>query len=300
MVHTAGTWGISNGAFLPVYAVVAVVVLVLIRSARRQLADPRGPVTQPDLQGHPHDLAYLNSGATLAGYSALGAMHLRGTITSRRGVVQAAGRLDPDVDELERAVHRAAASGVHRNRLITHHSVCTALDASHQRLVRAGLLLSDEQRGRIRRVGLWMVVVGVVGLLRVLAGMSDAQPVGWVPTMLAVVAVLAVLLLVRAPRRSRAGDRTLATLRAEQHGLAPAMRPDWTVYGPRGAALGIGIYGTSALWASDPAFADQLALRRPDAGDSPGDDWSGSGSADSASSSGAGSSGGGGGCGGGD
>ena len=37
------------------------------------------------------------------------------------------------------------------------------------------------------------------------------------------------------------------------------MKPDWAVYGPAGAALGVGIFGMGALWASDPAFADELA-----------------------------------------
>jgi uncharacterized protein (TIGR04222 family) len=301
MTTAADTWGISSGAFLLLYAALAIVVLGLARGTRRALADPRGPVGEPDLHRHPHDLAYLNGGATLAVYSALSAMHLRGTITSERGVVRAAGRLEPGVDELERAIHRAATNGVHRNRLVTHHSVCTVLDAARQRLVRAGLLLSDEQRGRIRRVGLSMVFVALLGLLRVLAGMSDAQPVGYITTMMMVVTVIAVFLLVRAPRRSRAGDRLLDRMRTEQHGLSPRNRPDWTVYGPAGAALGIGVFGMSALWASDPAFADELALQRhtADASGSYGGGYGGDGGSDGGGGGGCGGGGGGGGCGGG-
>jgi hypothetical protein len=102
-----------------------------------------------------------------------------------------------------------------------------------------------------------------------------------------------VVLLVAAPRRTKEGDRTLARLRSEQHDLSPKMRPDWTVYGPEGAALGVGIFGTSALWASDPAFADELALQRH-ADSSAG----GVGGGDSSAGDGGGG-GGGGGCGGG-
>jgi uncharacterized protein (TIGR04222 family) len=297
MITAADTWGISSGSFLLLYAILAVVVLLLSRSARRALADPRGQVGEPDVQRNPHDLAYLNGGATLAVYSALSAMHLRGTVSSERGTVRAAGRLDPGTDELERAIHRAARNGVHRNRLVTHHSVCTVLDASRQRLVKAGLLLSDEQRGRIRRVGLWMTVVAVLGLLRVLAGMSNAQPIGFITPMMAIVTLIAVFLLVRAPRRARAGDRLLARLRSEQHGLSPTNRPDWTVYGPEGAALGIGVFGMSALWASDPAFADELALQRNATGSDGGGGWSGGDGGSSGGGDGGGG-GGGGGCGG--
>lgn len=296
MVHAADTWGISSGSFLLLYAALAVVVLLLCRGARRSLADPRGPVGEPDPR-YPHDLAFLNGGPALAVYSALSAMRLRGTITSERGVVRAAGRLDPGGDDLERSIHRAAASGVHRNRLITHHSVCTVLDGSRRRLVKAGLLLSDEQRGRIRRVGLWMVLVALLGLLRVLAGVANARPVGFVTAMLVVVTAIAAYLLARAPRRARAGDRLLARLRTEQHGLAPANRPDWAVYGPQGAALGIGIWGMSALWASDPVFADELALQRQ-ATASSGDGGSSGGGGGGDGGGGGGCGGGGGGCGG--
>ena len=40
--------------------------------------------------------------------------------------------------------------------------------------------------------------------------------------------------------------------------LSPSQRPDWTAYGPAGAALGVGLFGVSALWASDPAFAAEV------------------------------------------
>jgi hypothetical protein len=126
---------------------------------------------------------------------------------------------------------------------------------------------------------------------------ADARPVGFLLAGLAVVTVLAVVQLIVAPRRSRAGDRTLARLRTEQHGLAPRMRPDWTVYGPEGAALGIGIYGMGAIWASDPAFADELALSRT--ADTSGSFIATTGGGDSGGGGSSGCGGGGGGCGGG-
>lgn len=44
--------------------------------------------------------------------------------------------------------------------------------------------------------------------------------------------------------------------------LAPRMRPDWRAYGPAIAGLGVGIFGASALWASDPDLAAGLAVQR--------------------------------------
>ena len=65
-----------------------------------------------------------------------------------------------------------------------------------------------------------------------------------------------------APRRTRAGDEALRRLADDHHALSPAMRPDWAVYGPAGAALSVGVFGVGALWAADPAFAGELALQR--------------------------------------
>ncbi|OLT12188.1 hypothetical protein BJF78_25030 [Pseudonocardia sp. CNS-139] len=134
-----------------------------------------------------------------------------------------------------------------------------------------------------------MLAVAGLGLVRLLAGIADARPVGYLVAALAAVTLVAAFQLARAPRRSRLGDRALADLRTEHHGLAPALRPDWQVYGPAGAALSIGVFGTSALWASDPAFAHDIAAQHVTAG--------GSGSV--GGSDGGGDGGGGGGCGGG-
>ncbi|MGI9003918.1 MAG: TIGR04222 domain-containing membrane protein [Pseudonocardia sp.] len=267
LAATGGTWGISGPMFLFAYLVTATAVGVAGFRVRRTLADT--PTTGPvDVATRPHDVAYLNGGAELAVYSALSSMHLQGTIGSERGTVQAVGRLGPDTDELERAIHFTATGAVHRRRLPFHRPVRAALAAAEQRLVAAGLLLTDEQRHRIRRVGSWMLAVTGLGLVRLLAGIADARSVGFLLATLLAVTAVAVVQLSRAPRRSRLGDRTLAGLRSEHHALSPTITPDWTVYGPAGTALGIGIFGTSALWASDPVFADELAAQRVAAGGS--------------------------------
>ena len=263
---TAGTWGISGPEFMLVYLAIAVGVLVAGTRARRALADPEATSPVGDLSARPHDVAYLNGGADLAVYSALSAMHLRGTITTSDGTVRAAGRLEPDADGLEKAIHFTAGSPVHRRRLPFHRPVQTALSTIDGRLVATGLLLSEDQRLQIRRIGFWMLAVAGLGLVRLLAGIAEAQPVGYLLMALLAVTVIAAVQLSRAPRRTRLGDRMLEHLRAEHHTLAPSLRPDWHVYGPAGAALSIGVFGTSALWASDPAFAHEIAAQRATAG----------------------------------
>lgn len=289
------TWGISGPTFIVIYLVIAVVVWVATTRARRALTGGRPGRPAGDLSDRPHDVAYLNGGADLAVTSALSAMHLRGTISPQRGSVQAAGRLEPGTDELERAIHFTAANAVTRRRLPFHAPVATALTATEGRLVDAGLLISPEQRSRILRQGFWMLGVAGLGLVRLLAGVADGRPTGFLVVALIGVVVVALVQLGRAPRRTRLGDRTLRDLAQQHHALAPAMRPDWAVYGPAGAALGVGVFGVGALWASDPAFADELAVHKASATGG-GTDGGGYGGGDGGGGS---SCGGGGGCGGG-
>jgi uncharacterized protein (TIGR04222 family) len=290
------TWGISGPGFLVMYLVIAVVVWVATTRARRALADPRPRHTAGDLSGHPHDVAYLNGGAELAVTSALSAMHLRGTIAPQRGSVQAIGRLDPGADDLEHAIHLTTRSAVARRRLPFHGPVATALKVIESGLVDAGLLVSPELRSRILRQGFWMLGVAALGLVRLLAGTADGKPAGFLLFALIGVVVVALVQLGRAPRRTRLGDRTLHELAQRHHTLSPTMRPDWAVYGPAAAALGVGIFGVGALWASDPAFADELALQKAAAA---GGGSTSDGGSCSSGDSGGGSSCGGGGCGGG-
>lgn len=271
------TWGVDGPSFLLAYVVIAASVWIAGTLVRRSIADgrPHGPVG--DLTGHPHDVAYLNGGPELAVYSALASMHLEGTIAPERGSVRAVGRQDR-ADGLEWAIHFTAAVPVDRKRLQFHRPVVDALAEIDARLVESGLLLSADQRRRVRGVGWWMVGVAGLGLLRLLAGVADAKPVGFLAVVLFVVAVVAVVQLSRTPRRTRLGDRTLAELQRQHHVLAPSMKPDWTTYGPAGAALGVGVFGMSALWASDPAFADEIAAQKATAGGGYSDGgWSGGG-----------------------
>jgi uncharacterized protein (TIGR04222 family) len=258
---TADTWGIAGSTFLPAYLLIAVTVGAVGVCTRRALAEPGATRPIDDITTHPHDVAYLASGSELAIWSALCAMHLRGTLTAGDGTVRAVGRLDPGSDDLEKAIHAAAGSPVGHRRLKFHRSVQPALVAIEQRLVAAGFLLSDDRRRRIRRVGYWLLGVAALGLLRVLADVAEARPVGLLVTVLLLVTATAALQIALTPRRSRRGNRALAALRDRHRALAPEREPDWQSYGPAGAALGIGLFGTEALTASAPGFAREIAPR---------------------------------------
>jgi uncharacterized protein (TIGR04222 family) len=273
---------------------------VLVRRTRLALTDvaPSRPVDR--LAERPYDVAHLNGGADLALCAALSAMRRSGTIAAAgRGVVVAAQRPDPRADELERAVHHAAAVPVPRRQLAQAGAVASALHRIESRLVDAGLLLTPQQRDRIRGTAVWTFAVAVLGGIRIIAGIADGHSVGFLFVAVAVLVGVTVVQAVSTPRRTRAGDMALRRLADDHHALSPAMRPDWGVYGPAGAALSVGVFGVGALWAADPAFAGELALQRAAAASGTGaGTYSGGDTSGSSCSSGS-SCGGGGGCGGG-
>lgn len=287
------TWGISAPDFLVGYLILIVVGMFATIRRRKQLADP-GQRLIPNLVDHPHDVAYLNGGADLAVMSALSSLRLQQLVHAQRGIITSTGWQGRDTfaeivpDPLERALHVAAITPTHRSRLPYARPVRATLDDIAARLCTAGLLLTPAQRTRIRLVGLWTAAIAALGFLRIVSGIANAKPIGYVTFLFLLTAIVAVVQLCTAPRRTTTGGRTLTSLRAQTDRYAPQHRPDWTVYGPAAAALSIGLFGAGALWASDPAMAEELAAQKASSG------------ADGGSSGGdGGSSCGGGGCGGG-
>ncbi|WP_345413735.1 TIGR04222 domain-containing membrane protein [Pseudonocardia xishanensis] len=298
------TWGISGPAFLLGYGVLILVVLIAgVRERRRLARAARGAGQGRDWANLPQEIAYLNGGADLAVYSALSALHLAGVLQpAGKGQVQTGGRLGSEATPLERAVHAAAATPIALRRLPFHSAVAAALVAVRERLVADGLLLTRERRDAIRRVGFWMLAVAALGLVRIVAGVANARAVGLLVVLVIVAAVISVVWFARAPERTSAAAPLLAELRDRFDTLHPTMRPDWVANGARAAAVGVAVFGVGALWASAPAFADELELQKAAAlggsGGSGGYVDGGSSSGCGGGGSSCGGGGGGGGCGG--
>jgi uncharacterized protein (TIGR04222 family) len=294
---TNDTWGISGPTFLALYGALIVVVTVVGLRERRRLARPDRTPADRDWGDLPQEVAYLHGGADLAVYSALSALHQTGAVhPAGKGLVRTGGRLAPDASALERAIHATAVTPLSPRRLPFHGAVASALAAIRERLVADGLLLTRERREAVRRVGIWMLAVALLGLVRVVAGVANARPVGFLIVFVLVAGVIAVVWFARAPERTSAAAPLLADLRQRYDALSPAMRPDWTANGARAAAVGVAVFGLGAVWASAPAFADELEMQKAAAlGGSSG---GGSGGYVGGDSGGSGSSCGGGGCGG--
>jgi uncharacterized membrane protein YgcG len=120
--------------------------------------------------------------------------------------------------------------------------------------------------------------------------------VGFLLVAIVIAVVVTLIMLTRKRRATHAADNGLRAVRKQHEYLAPHQSPSFATYGATGAAMGVALYGTAALYTMDPAFAAEAEVQRMNAAGGSG------GSTDSSSSScsgGSSSCGGGGGCGGG-
>lgn len=294
---TGDTWGISGPTFLVLFLLL-VAVVVVASAVHRRILFRGGSGTDVERLG-PQQIAYLNGRDKLAVYTAIGGLRAAGAIGTGpdRTLVQT-GPLPSGVTPLDTAVYHAAGQGVRAREVGSHQWVRTAVQELHDGLERAGLVVTDGQR-RIAR--LWAVagaVLVVLGLARIVDGMQNDKPVGFLVALLVGAVLATVLILARSgATRTRTAAAGLRGLRRRNHHLTPQLSPSYATYGATGAAMGIALFGTASLYAMDPAFAAEAEIQRTATSDA----TSGYSSGTSGSGSSCGGSGGcgGGGCGGG-
>jgi uncharacterized protein (TIGR04222 family) len=290
---TEDTWGILGPTFLVNYVFAALIAVVVAGMARRVLSiSSIDSGWQPDGE----HVAYVAGGPRQAVVAALAGLRAAGAVTSQSKHLSVTGTVAPGPSALTWAVYQAAQRGARASTLTADPYVRPVLADMHDTLVRRGWLLSASRRAAIRMRALFVFAVVAVGVARLIAGAANDKPFGFLIITTGVIAVFGLALL-NAPRTSRAAQRRLNQMRANNNHLHPRSAPALATYGAPSAALAVGLFGAAALWAYDPAFAEDadLAMRTTSSGDGGGSGGCGSSSGDSGGSS----CGGGGGCGGG-
>ena len=255
----ADTWGISGPRFLTFYAVAAGLVFLAALTARFLTGRGEAPSLLARDPG-PGDVAYLADGPGRAVFSSVAALRAAGVVDGAdQGRITVTGPAPAGASDLDRAVHVALGRGIRPVALAQHSTVTRVLDAIRAKLVDNGMLYSDAQRRRMRWGVYALLALTVVGAVRILAGMANDRPVGFLMLATAVTLVLG-LVLFWVPRVTRRGTRWLAGLRSSHAHLAPGQAPSWALYGAAGAGLGVALYGTTALWTADPAFAEDAGI----------------------------------------
>ncbi|WP_086818801.1 TIGR04222 domain-containing membrane protein [Allokutzneria sp. NRRL B-24872] len=288
------SWGISGPAFLALYGVLIIGVL-LVNSvwARRQRRAGEHGVPVGTLIPPPYHLAFLVGGARRAAETALATLLADGRlrIASTGVVSRTSGGVTSD--PLENAV-LDKANTVRARTVVDRAMESSACAAIADDLADRGLLVPQSvARNRLRWISLLFLAVGAVGVLRVVDGVSAARPVGFLIP-LVVIAGIAALVARAASRRVQAGKRTALGDRvaAEARGRHDhhADEPDLVGVSTFGFAAGAVLFGGLALY-PDAQIQDALTYAPPPV--SGGSDGGGGGD------SGGSSCGGGGGCGGG-
>ncbi len=290
------TWGIPSSTFLACYLTVALLLVAGVLIHRRSLLAGRSAPAADQLG--PQQVAYLNGREELAVWTSLGTLRSQGVIgvaPDRRLTVD--GPLPPAASQLDRAIHYAAAQGVHGRDLRRTEWVERALTELRDGLDRHDLLLSPTRRAALRLGPLLLSALLLLGVARIVAGLANDRPIWYLVLIVGALTVVTTVLFVRVPWRTRAADTALRTLRTRHRHLAPASNPAYSLYGASGVAMATGLFGVASLWALDPVFAAQaeIELQTKAAAASSGASAAGTGGCGSNS----GDSGGGGGCGGG-
>jgi uncharacterized protein (TIGR04222 family) len=245
------TWGIPGPQFLQIYLILAVGAVVLAILLRTMVTRGSG---SGDAQLSPTEVGYLAGGPTRAVQAAVAGLRAAGVIDAGPGSTLVARGGYPGGDELTYAVYTTLGRQFALGALPYETGVATALNRMRDRLAQAGLLLSGGQRGMARALTLLIFAVAGLGVARTVAGVANGKPIGYL-AVLTILILLVGLLMRRVPQASRAGRRAVARQRRAARHLAPRSNPAWSTYGMLGAALGVALYGTAALWAADPAFA---------------------------------------------
>ncbi len=291
------TWGIPGPTFLLLFIGALIAVTVLSAVHRRVLFAGHSGADAGRLG--PQQVAYLSGRDKLAVYASIGGLRASGAIGSGPGrtLVQT-GPLPAGVTPLDAAIHNAAGRQVRARDVGTDQWVVSAIGRLRDGLEDAGLTVTAAQR---RTARIWALVAGLVflvGLARLIDGVQNDRPVGFLIPLLFLAVLLTIVTLVRANAvQTYAARRALKDLRRRNQHLTPSLSPSYATYGAAGAAMGVALFGAASLSALAPAFAAEADTQRFGAGGTSGG-YGGDGGS-SSSCSGGSSCGGGGGCGGG-
>lgn len=292
------TWGISGPDFLEIYLGAAAVFLVFAIVAR--LAVSRSTGSAPGRLPTPAEVAFLLGGRSQAAYSSLAKLRAAGVVgVGAERALMVTGPVPVTSSQLDRAVYAAAQRDVRARELPDDSQVRSAVADLNDTARRAGWLPDGAVQSRSRFGAYLLLGLTAFGLVRVVAGVVNGRSVFYLIAMCLVTLVIGLRLL-RVPRLTRSGRQAVKETRARNLHLAPAQAPSWTTYGMDAAAMGVALYGTTALWIADPAFAADAGVRRMGSATagSGGGDGSGGGSGGGCGGGSCGGGGCGGGCGG--
>ncbi|MEV4007666.1 TIGR04222 domain-containing membrane protein [Actinomadura sp. NPDC049753] len=252
--------------FLAAHLLVGLVLLAILRRMRAAVRRGRPPAR--DL--HPYEVAYLRGGGRHAIAASITALRLDGAVDA-----YADGRLlatEPSASgpraagtPLDAAVFGAVAhlrAGTLAE-LTAEPGVRAALDQLRDGLAAQGMVLAPAGRRRLRN--LQAVMFGWMMLGFVAFVMNDAFsgfPAKVVPIAELIGLGFGAIGLASGAERTREGELAVERAEESRRALDPANEPSYAGLPAPDALMGVALFGTAALMALDPMFAQTVGLGR--------------------------------------
>ncbi|WP_369638628.1 TIGR04222 domain-containing membrane protein, partial [Nocardia sp. JMUB6875] len=285
------TWGISGPTFLTFYAIAALLAFGFTLARRIAILGHTEPSTESVSSLRPSEIAMLvdDKRPVLAGLAQLRGYQL--IDSTGRPVRQPTDADQRWLDTVSNALFRHLLGSEQRS--MTDLRAAGILSVARMRadLTERGYLFGPKQRKALYLAALPMDALLILGIVRLIAGMSAHHKVGFLVLAL-IVLLVATGFMIRSPRLTQRGRDALDSVRSQHLHLRPNNAPSYGSYGPNSAAFAAALFGAGVLWSLDPALAQATAVVGGGYGGSGGGDSCSTGSSCSTSSgdSGGGSS----------
>ncbi|WUH96474.1 TIGR04222 domain-containing membrane protein [Spirillospora sp. NBC_00431] len=259
-------WGPAL-ALLAGHILVGIVLVAMLWSARAKARRGHPPIREL----HAYEVAYLHGGARHAIAVSIAALRLDGAVdvsADARLIATGQSAAGPRTagTPLNAAVLGAIAGdrGATLAEITAEQGVRAAVDQLRDGLVPQGMVVSREGLRRLRNL---LFVLGPWSLAGFI-GFIAAGAFGGFPGVL--VAVVPVLGLAGAgsaaygtcPERTDEGDRIVEGLKTSSPHLDPSNTSSYAELGTPMVLMGVALFGTAALMATDPEFAQTVGLGR--------------------------------------
>ncbi|HUO74899.1 MAG TPA: TIGR04222 domain-containing membrane protein [Solirubrobacteraceae bacterium] len=248
------TWGIPSGTFLVIYGCVLAVTAAIVWLFRRRILERAGrdglvALGAPEID--PYEAAMLTGGEKLVLATAVCRLSEAGSLRTVDGTsaLERSGALPERPTPVEQWVY----SNVERDEpkaLLDVDAAEPVLSGMRERLWALGLLLERPQARQLRSLLVRFLPAAGLGAARLIAGLHNHRPVGFLVLLMGVGAYTAYK-LTEPPLTTAAGRQLLKRLEAD-HGA----------FGAYGFAGDVALSGFAALWAADATLATTLGLKQ--------------------------------------
>ncbi|WP_280468892.1 TIGR04222 domain-containing membrane protein [Nocardia cyriacigeorgica] len=264
VVAAGETWGISGGDFLLVYIPVAVLAIAAGLYLQRKYTHGEAPDDGVSLEKLTAPETAMLFGEDRAVTTAVTLLRSHDLIDSEANPTRTPTPADRvQLDWFTSAIYDALGQKKQTIADITKAAAGPVRDLRTS-MVERGYLTGEVDRREARDAGMPILIVGILGLVRFIAGIIAGNPSGFLVPCLLVLAFAGWWVMTPDPLTSR-GESAKARALTDNAHLRPSNSPAYITYGVAAAAVAVAVFGAAALTVLDPGLAQ--AVQPPTGGD---------------------------------